>query len=302
VRPFVGVIDMRYTANLPQELMEKIFEYCDWNSLENCRNFQSEHFKKKTKSKHLVDAVKDDNIDNLEWILSRPDENVLDELWEGKDYFLEHASDSMLNYLINNYLTLDTDDVVDLASYGRFEIMHFVLKFCNCPVEDIMNGYIEYAHESGDVSCLYNFPFKFEFNHNMFNTTLIHDDVNIFKWLQSNDRNFSFTRSDMYFCLQFGSVNILRYLFDNNTITLSSLYISPLTYSQNSIKFIIEKTHPKCPYDYLEKAYKRNEISYKKFYDRTMKFLEIQNRKVDAELQKKLNEQFVYIGVDNLFK
>ncbi len=53
---------------LPQELIDKIFLYLDYDTLVNCRELQSEFVKSTTHYANLEDAARNGNLKALKWL------------------------------------------------------------------------------------------------------------------------------------------------------------------------------------------------------------------------------------------
>ncbi len=53
---------------LPQELLDKIFLYLDYDTLVNCREIQSEFVKSTTLYSNFNDAIKGNNLKALKWL------------------------------------------------------------------------------------------------------------------------------------------------------------------------------------------------------------------------------------------
>ncbi len=56
------------TCLLPQEILDKIFLYLDYKTLENCRELQSEFVKSTTQYDNFYDAAKNGNLKALKWL------------------------------------------------------------------------------------------------------------------------------------------------------------------------------------------------------------------------------------------
>lgn len=165
--------------NIPQEIIEKILLYCDYDTVNNCRDLQTTYFKTITKNKDLSNC---ENLENVKWLLKHDYDKHID---------MSRVSDKVLKYLLNNnYIKIKMNDISVLASEGRFEMVFYTLSFMSNYDEAILfNGFLLFACKNNDFSILdfYKCSFKVVIN---FESYLI---VKSYKMV---DKFFSYLKSD----------------------------------------------------------------------------------------------------------
>lgn len=157
---------------LPQEILDKIFLYSDYNTLKNCRELQSDHIKKCTEYFDLIQCIEQNgDILNFKWIYSDKDNH--------------NPNISYINYAVS----CQRHDIVKwLRSIG--------VTWDTCTlayaVEEIPDlKYMKWLYSEGaplSSSCV-------------FSTAVRHSDIEILEWLKKEGAPYD-PHNVHYFILQ----------------------------------------------------------------------------------------------------
>ena len=157
---------------LPQEIIEKILNYSDFDTIKNTRELQSKYFQNKTKFFNIKDAILDNNYENVVWLLNnnyccKNNDNLLTFL-ENKNIdpkiitiiynFIEGGDKSygfqkfpyiFLGVMYHNYKVLDffkkQENFVD-------ELQYSCLKYLSLDVQYKLDlKMIKYCHNNGVI-------------------------------------------------------------------------------------------------------------------------------------------------------
>lgn len=177
---------------LPQEIIENILEYCDWETIKSCRDLQSDHFIKKTETNDINKAILKDNLNNVKWLIQRGKEFNYNSLFLA--FYKKNAD--IIKYILNNnyeiegiavYIMIINDiDMIELLLNNykscNFKILYSLAICFKCldTIKFLKNKNIQFASD-------------------MLLTCTLFDNFNILKWLVEN--GYEYTNEELQICL-----------------------------------------------------------------------------------------------------
>lgn len=118
------------SKKLPQEILDKVFLYLDWNTLSNTRKIQSDYVKKITEFEHAEIAAFDRNISNMKWLIYNRDITDVSLRYAFKYVMYNDDIETVKWFLDSRYKPYKQNKyIIDLAErFGNPEMIALVKK------------------------------------------------------------------------------------------------------------------------------------------------------------------------------
>jgi hypothetical protein len=109
--------------NLPQELQDQIFLWLDYETLCETRAFQSRHIKKCTQFSNYRDAIQNNNILNMEWLLERG------RPWSWRTFYIAAKSGNLdiMKWLKKNGCPWNSDTFYMATDFGNQQVIKWLI-------------------------------------------------------------------------------------------------------------------------------------------------------------------------------
>lgn len=206
--------------NLPQEHLEDLLLFCDFNILENTRIYQTDFFQNKTK---YNDFEKISNLFNFKWLIGIKqtiiNKNTL------KNIYIVNGNLEIIKYMYYKKVIFDEDDIDICAENGYLDILIFL----ESKGINITNFTVLSAIERGKINVV-KYIIKYKntlFNFDWYIFAIEFNQFEIFKFLHISNCPFSSNFNILLVAACSGNLDIIKYIIDNvNFLITDSLITS----------------------------------------------------------------------------
>lgn len=223
---------------LTQDIIDMIFLYCDWDTLDKTRNLQSNYVKNITEYNDMKYAALYGNFTNLKWlyfngsilyhnVFEYAAKNTKSNIIEILSWLKEKKCPYRSETLYYNYMHINIDILRwlnnNVIPFDDFECNYKLVDFY---INDTSFDIIKYLDKNNGI-----------FTKDMYVYAIMLNDFDLIKWLNKN--NCPFDENIFRIAIEFNNLQIINFFYNENYKNTHS-YISKYT-KLETLKWLHEK-------------------------------------------------------------